>query len=91
MKVKIYSSNFDINKYDTKEFVELMCKGEIVAFNVMASQFRAINSVLMPVSSEYEYVQEFIVGPKADNLYYYRPNDSDRNKVKSFLIKELNK
>ena len=91
MKVKIYNSDFDLEKYDTKEFVELLYQSEIVAFNVTASQFKSINSILMPISKEYEYVQEFLSVSNGDCLYYYRPVDYDRNKVKSFLNKELNK
>jgi len=91
MKAVIYKSDFDINKYDLNDFVELMNQETVIAFNVMPAQFRAIHSKLMHNIAEYEYVQEFFANSSTDYLYYYRPVEFDKTKVKTLLIKELNK
>lgn len=91
MKAVIYKSDFDINKYDLNDFVELMNQEIIIAFNVMPAQFRAIHTKLMHNIAEYEYVQEFCTDSKSDYLYYYRPVEFDKTKVRTLLIKELNK
>jgi hypothetical protein len=91
MKVVIYKSDFDINKYDLNDFVDLMNQETVIAFNVTTDQFRAIHTKLMHNIAEYEYVQEFFTDSNSDNLFYYRPVEFDKTKVKTFLIKELNK
>lgn len=91
MKAVIYKSDFDVNKYDLNDFIELMNQEIIIAFNVMPAQFKPIHTKLMHNIAEYEYVQEFCTDPKNENLYYYRPVEYDQTKVRTFLVKELNK
>ncbi len=91
MKAVIYKSDFDIDKYDLNDFVDLMNQETVIAFNVTPAQFKAIHSKFMHSIAEYEYVQEFFTDSKSDYLYYYRPVEFDKTKVKTLLIKELNK
>ncbi len=91
MKAVVYKSDFDINKYDLNDFADLMNQKIIIAFNVKPAQFRAIHTKLMHNIAEYEYVQEFFTDPRIDYLYYYRPVEFDKTKVKTLLMKALNK